>query len=81
MHNRKVKNIFYTFGVFRYDLLCSYFINCDTPKDAISILPENNRVEWGPGKDLTKAGLEPITHKDAIVEAEEEVLEVIESKL
>ena len=69
--------------IFRHSIFNSFFsticyvINCDTPKDTISILPENNRAEWGPGEDLTKVGLEPITYKDAIVEAEDKTLEVI----
>ena len=51
-------------------------INCDAPKYPMSTLPENNRAERGPGEDLIKAGLEPITHLDAIVQAEDDAVEV-----
>jgi hypothetical protein len=30
----------------------------------------NDRKEWGPGPDMTEAGLHPVTHEDAVIEAE-----------
>ena len=51
-----------------YDLVCSYIIFCDDPKQDCKPMPENTRREWGPGPDMEVAGLKPITHKKGLVE-------------
>ena len=56
--------------------MCTYVISCDLAKENIELLPENPRTEWGPGEDLIQAGLEPLTHKDGIIEADDEPVEV-----
>ena len=54
-----------------YFELCAFIIHCDKPAEDAKALPENTRQEWGPGRDLAKAGIVPITHQDAVIEAEE----------
>lgn len=54
-----------------YFELCAFIILCDKPAEDAKALPENTRQEWGPGRDLAKAGIIPITHQDAVIEAEE----------
>ncbi|XP_068670945.1 dynein beta chain, ciliary-like [Montipora foliosa] len=54
-----------------YFELCAFIIHCDKPAEDSKALPENTRQEWGPGRDLAKAGIVPITHQDAVIEAEE----------
>ena len=57
--------------------MCAYVINCEKPKEHTRPLPENTRMEWGPGEDLIEAGLEPVSHKDGIVEPEAESFQVL----
>ena len=52
-------------------MLCAFIIHCEQPAEDAKALPENTRQEWGPGKDLADAGLVPITHEDAVIEADE----------
>ena len=33
-----------------------------------SVLPENIHQEWGPGRSLIQAGIQPVSHKNALVE-------------
>ncbi|XP_068715927.1 uncharacterized protein [Montipora foliosa] len=54
-----------------YFMLCAFIIHCNKPAEDAKALPENTRQEWGPGRDLAKAGIVPITHQDAVIEAEE----------
>ena len=59
-----------------YQMACAYIIHADRACEGIKALPKNSRTEWGPGHDLLKAGLHPITHHDALIEAEDTVTEV-----
>lgn len=59
-----------------YFMLCAFIIHCEKPAEDAKALPENTRQEWGPGRDLAKAGIVPITHQDAVIEAEEGSVEL-----
>ncbi len=52
-----------------YKEACTYKIFCEKAMKCKPI-PKNNRPVWGPGNDLTRQGIVPISHKDAIIEAE-----------
>ena len=54
----------------RYQAACTYKIVCEKAMKCKPV-PKNNRWVWGPGNDLAKAGIVPISHKDAIIEAED----------
>ena len=51
--------------------ICAFIIHCDKPAEGVKAFPENNRREWGPGPDLEAAGLLPLSHDDAMIEAED----------
>lgn len=57
-------------------LVCAFIIHCEQPAENAKALPENIRQDWGPGKDLADAGLLPVSHQDAVIEAEEGVVEL-----
>ena len=59
-----------------YEMLCTYIIQSDVAKEDIQPLPENLRKEWGPGQDLEHAGLYPVSHKDATIEAEDGTVQI-----
>ena len=49
-----------------YTQACSYIIDCEQAMEDCQALPENKRKEWGPGRDLERAGLKPVTHQDGM---------------
>ena len=59
-----------------FGMLCAFIIHCDKAAEDAKALPENTRQEWGPGKDLADAGLVPVTHQDAVIEADQGAVEV-----
>lgn len=63
-------------GATSFSMLCAFIIHCEQPAEDAKALPENIRQEWGPGKDLANAGLVPITHPDAVIQAAEGAVEL-----
>ena len=59
-----------------FGMLCAFIIHCEQPAEDAKALPENIRQEWGPGQDLANAGLVPITHPDAVIQAAEGAVEL-----
>ena len=59
-----------------FSMLCAFIIHCEQAAEDAKALPENTRQEWGPGKDLADAGLVPLTHQDAVIEADEGAVQV-----
>ena len=59
-----------------FGMLCAFIIHCEKPAEDAKALPENTRQEWGPGKDLADAGLVPVTHQDAVIEADQGAVQV-----
>jgi hypothetical protein len=55
-----------------YYEVCAYVLTAKKAADNKKPYPENNRQEWGPGKDLEEAGLRPQTHKEGLIEADGE---------
>ena len=51
-------------------------MNCDIANQEPQALPKMQGKEWGPGENLAKAGIEPVTHPDGTVEAEDGTVEV-----
>ncbi|KAK2165200.1 hypothetical protein LSH36_53g01002 [Paralvinella palmiformis] len=44
--------------------------------EGVKAFPENERREWGPGPDLEAAGLLPVSHQEALIEAIDGTVEV-----
>ncbi|XP_068679681.1 kyphoscoliosis peptidase-like isoform X2 [Montipora foliosa] len=63
-------------GARSFFMLCAFIIFCEQPVDDPKALPENPRQEWGPGKDLADAGLIPITHHNAVIQAAKGLVEL-----
>ncbi len=59
-----------------FGMACTFIIYADKPAEDVKALPENVRQEWGPGPDLEACGITPVTHEDAIIEAEDGTVEV-----
>ena len=51
-------------------------MHCESPDQETQALPKNVGKEWGPGEDMARAGIEPVTHPDGTVEAEDGTIEV-----
>ena len=52
-------------------------MHCNEVKDVVHVLPENTRSEWGPNNRSAKMGIEPLTHKEGIIEAELDPVKVL----
>ena len=59
-----------------YKLACSHVINAHKAAENAKPFPENTRSEWGPGPDLQKIGMKPLTHPDGLIEAEKGETEI-----
>lgn len=46
----------------KFEWLCSYVLYCEKPEANCMPLPTNLRSEWGPGVDIKKTGVIPLTH-------------------
>ena len=57
-------------------LLCAYLLNCESPAEDSQALPKNPGKEWGPGENLKKLGVSPVTHESGTIEAENGTFEV-----
>ncbi len=60
----------------KFGLACAFIIHVDEAAKDVKAMPENSRQEWGPGPDLEACGITPITHHNAIIEAEDGTVEV-----
>ena len=49
---------------------------CSLPKADCVPLPANKRHEWGPGHDLARLGLTPMTHTEGLIEVEDGETEI-----
>ena len=47
----------------KLEWLCSYVLYCEKPEVNCMPLPTNLKSEWGPGVDMSNAGIVPLTHK------------------
>ena len=56
------------------DWVCDYKIICNKPTDIYSPLPIVPQIGWGPGEELTNAGLKCLTHDHAIVSLDKETV-------
>ena len=56
--------------------MCSYLIDADQVATNLNPLPDDPKIGWGPGQNLTSAGLEATTHKEAVVETETGEVEI-----
>lgn len=59
-----------------YNLVCSYVINAPKAAQNPRPFPENNRSEWGPGKDLEDMGMTPLTHTGGLIESKNGEVEI-----
>lgn len=62
------------------DLVCSYVIECDKAMD-VEPLPDNPAIGWGPGAEAAVAGLVPVSHDQATIEADDDGYVEIRFKL
>ena len=61
-----------TMHTYDFDVLCTHLIqSVEADISVTSYLPVNLRQEWGPGADMDNIGLHPLSHKEAIIEAED----------
>ena len=51
-----------------YKFVCTYIIEVDQVNKDVKPLPDNIREEWGPGPDLAKVGIAPMSHKSGRVQ-------------
>ena len=57
---------------YNFDVLCTHLLTCVEASRAGHLeLPLNLRQEWGPGADIKNAAVHPLSHKGAIINAEE----------
>ena len=59
-----------------FDLCCSYVIECPQAKANCLPLPDCPPLGWGPVGKTKEAGLKPVTHKKAQVEAKDGHVEI-----
>eukprot|EP00058_Branchiostoma_floridae_P023043 XP_002608533.1 hypothetical protein BRAFLDRAFT_92385 [Branchiostoma floridae] len=55
--------------------VCLYMIVCESAKQSCTPLPECP-IAWGPGRDVVKAGMTPLTHKEAVIKADTGQVEI-----
>ena len=56
------------------DWVCDYKIVCNKPMDVCNPLPIVPSIGWGPGLELTNAGLECLTHDNGVVSLDKEAV-------
>ena len=59
-----------------FDLVCSYLIECPSPKEQCKPLPDCPEIGWGPGTDIESHGLTPKTNDSAIIECKNGMLDI-----
>ena len=60
----------------KYYLACVYVINNEKACDYAAPMPKNSRQEWGPGYDLTVAGLVPLTHNNGMIDTHDGMVQL-----
>ncbi|XP_078586745.1 uncharacterized protein LOC144868426 [Branchiostoma floridae x Branchiostoma japonicum] len=55
--------------------VCLYMIVCESAKQSCTPLPECP-IAWGPGRDVVKAGMTPLSHKEAVIKTDTGQVEI-----